>query len=189
MILGNNFFGSGTAFPTGMGQGNAGDLFFRTDLGALFYYNGTNWISVTSTATIAFHATRTTNQTVGTAATKVLWNAEEYDYGADFDADGVDSNFTAPIAGLYHFAAVCNVACVDTEIIDVALYKNGAWTTRLASQNGSRTGSLSVGGSTEIELIANDLIDIRVATAVGSRTLNGGGSIAYFFGRLIRAKL
>ena len=34
----------GTAFPSG--TENAGELFFRTDLAKLFFYDGTSWVDV-----------------------------------------------------------------------------------------------------------------------------------------------
>lgn len=60
MILGDNFLNGGTAFPTGMGAGNNGDLFWRSDQKTLFYWdNGSaTWAVVPGVpvgAIIAWH--------------------------------------------------------------------------------------------------------------------------------------
>lgn len=177
--------GAGTSFPT---SPSTNDVFFRTDLGILFCYNGTNWISVSPCATVAFHALRTTNQTPGTSIVKVLWNSEEYDYGADFDADGVDSNFTAPIAGLYSFSAGINVNLADTQSVDLQLFKNGALYKRLGLVTCAVTSqNVTCAGSLEMELAVGNVIDVRAATSAASKVINGGGIYNWFCGRLVRA--
>lgn len=56
---------------------------------------------VTSTVRARAYLNTQQNNIPNVTQTKVLLDAESYDTGNDFDADGVDSDFTVPVTGWY----------------------------------------------------------------------------------------
>lgn len=76
---------------------------------------------------IACRVWRNGNQDIPSGApTKVLFNAENYDLGSNFDADGADSNFTVPSAGYYLVQSILQMMALSASTtIQTHVYKNG----------------------------------------------------------------
>jgi len=59
--------------------------------------------------------------------TKILWNAEEFDIGGDFRADGANSDFTAPTNGYYLVIPGVSISVASADKYSrCAVYKEGA---------------------------------------------------------------
>lgn len=117
----------------------------------------------------------------GTPA-KLSFDTEEYDTNGNF----ASGTYTAPVSGFYRFDANIDLSTAATYLI-LMIYKNGSLYKKL-NQNQASTGTAawSIGGGTEMQLAANDTIEIYTQ-ANGAATLAvGNAPIACFFtGHLI----
>ena len=96
-------------------------------------------------------------------ATKVVFDTEEFDSGADF----ATGTFTAPAAGYYIVSAAVQAATLgDNDPFDVYLYKNGSLFKRLHEAGTSTSGTEQPvwGGTVLLSLAASDTIDIYART-------------------------
>jgi len=111
------------------------------------------------TALPSFRATRTSNQTIGTAAfTKVQLSSETFDSNSNFDSV-TNYRFTPTIAGTYQINAVITIAfSVGDTTTDwiVALYKNGVVYSQIEQHN--------VLASTDNAIALSDLINCNGST-------------------------
>lgn len=121
-------------------------------------------------------AYRNTTQSITNSPTptKVLWNAEQWDLGGDFDADGVDSELTAPTTGKYSVLALVTIANMQ-QLTRFYLYiyvEGGPVAEVRTRQTQGTTGSLTLIIQTDLLLTIGDKVDIRVSqTDSGSRDL------------------
>ena len=126
-------------------------------------------------------AYRTVAQAIVTnTVTKVLFDAERYDIGADFDADGVDSNFSAPEDGYYYIDAhITFEALADGKIVEVNLVLGGA-TLVYSRLNSGLISDLTVCASVLRFLTAGQLITVQVWHDHGAnRNILGGDAYSY----------
>jgi len=117
----------------------------------------------------------TTGQTIPSGTwQKILFNAENYDAAGNFNADGVNSNFTAPSAGYYFISATMRWSSYSgTGTYTLAIYKNGSRITRKYLY-----GYVISGTTTSVEsLAAGDVIDIRIYSSGG--TIIAGSHYTY----------
>lgn len=136
---------------------------------------------------LACRAYRSSSQTgiANDTITKVLYNAEAYDLGSDFDADGSDSKYTAPSNGYYFIFAHVLIDNAGTVSIPMRafIYKNGASIAQSAIKHDSGpigAGNVGVFISTTEYLTTGKTIDIRVWQKSGvSRTIGAGITVNY----------
>lgn len=94
--------------------------------------------------------------------TKVLFNAEEWDIGNDFDADGSDSKLTAPAAGRYSVTATINMGTLDDgDQFSIAVYQQGVSKAYHGIVAGG-TANSSINIVCDLNLALNNTVDIRV---------------------------
>lgn len=146
--------------PEEGGQINADDLFYGCAVRA---YRGAQQVIANNTTT------------------KVLFDTENYDIGGDFDADGVDSNFTVPDTGYYFLQSLVTlVDLADTNLARIYIYNDGA---SIAESYQIQAGAshLSLLISTSQLLVAGALIDIRVFHLFGAnRNVMAGSPVSFF---------
>lgn len=84
-------FGSGTTFP---GSPVSGDLFFRTDLGLQFYYDGARWVTTTIFESQVYQVYTATAPSTALRATSGIAGSEIYvvDVTGAWHLDGGTSN-------------------------------------------------------------------------------------------------
>jgi len=112
--------------------------------------------------------------------TKVLFNAEDYDLGGDFDADGVDSDFIAPSDGYYLIDTCITFLLMPDQVeCHVRIYKNG---NRIIDMVGTpaHTGTFAIPSMTIEYLLENDVIDIRARHTAGiDKDVGHGRQVTY----------
>lgn len=93
--------------------------------------------------------------------TKILYNAETFDIGGNFDADGVDSDFLVPLAGYYSIKSAIQFNTMgDSKDILIYIYNNGGTLTRnMHRVRGVFDECIQI--SAERHFALNDVIDIR----------------------------
>ncbi|NOR84481.1 hypothetical protein GQ473_00035, partial [archaeon] len=112
---------------------------------------------------VSFRASVTTTTTSLPALTNtiILWDTEEYDNGDNFDTS--TNRFTAPVDGRYVFSAQ---VMIDTPVTsdtryEISILVNGAGGVTNIDYS-SIAGFETMAVSTEIELTANDYVEIKV---------------------------
>jgi hypothetical protein len=137
----------------------------------------------------AFFAHLNANHSTTAAATdeKVPFNAEDYDKGGNF----ANSEFTAPVAGLYQFN-VCVTFIANSQssrYIRASIYKNGSDFNIEAHSHMSNETSDSdyalVSFSCTLDLAANDVISVYYAVADVDVDVAGINKTTHFSGYLI----
>jgi len=114
------------------------------------------------------------------AITKILFNAEDYDLGADFDADGADSNYIAPSDGKYIiYSSHTYQGLPDQCEYEIFIYKNGASIARrVLTASGAWEAGIDI--LTVEQLSATNIIDIRAKHAGGAgKNLTAGRDHTY----------
>ena len=118
-------------------------------------------------AEVSFRAWQSTAQSIAAATfTKLLFQTETYDVGGNF----ADSAFTAPVAGLYSFAAYVSSDQVDGQVTQAAFYVNGV--------SNAFTTSTATGGPTfntaqifcTLKLAAGDVVTAYIYYGVAEDT-------------------
>jgi hypothetical protein len=136
---------------------------------------------------VAFSAYRNSTQSITSGAEEVvIFNAEDYDYGTNFDTgSGV---FTAPVDGFYEFRAqVLWSTAADQSRLIVILKKNGSLDIARRETIASGTQGHHSALSRTVVLMASDTIDVHVSQDTGDgRNISAGSGDSYFEGRLIR---
>ena len=103
------------------------------------------------------------------AITKILYNAENFDVGGNFDADGADSNFTVPAgeAGFYHINALCGfIDLINDQSIKISIYVDGV--IKASNSRFVRVGTQNIQVSALLDLAVGEVVDIRVTQNAGA---------------------
>lgn len=121
-----------------------------------------------------FSAYRNAAQNVGTGATKVGWDTENYDSNNNFDITGGFSRYTAPVSGFYHFDAVVTATTAGTAIgIYADLYKNGSLIrkgNKMPSIGSGTDPAVTVSG--DLQLTAGDYVEVYSGTVTAAKALD-----------------
>lgn len=126
-------------------------------------------------------------QTLGTSATKVHFDTKEYDTGTNFD-NTTNYRFTAPVAGFYSFHAKFSVAAASTATQGACyLYKNGSLVKTGSKVIPSSTQDLTCEVSANLQLAANDYIEVYSDSSAHAFATLGGAANDYFMGHMISA--
>lgn len=105
-----------------------------------------------------------------TTVTKVLLNAETYDPGSNFNADGANSEFVAPISAYYLVCAQVEwYASVADKLYRVHIYVNGAEASSGIVQ-AVIAGLLTVPITDILYVAAGETIDLRCYHNAGAAT-------------------
>lgn len=106
---------------------------------------------------------------VDVTTTKILYNAEDWDVGGDFDADGADSDFTAPATDFYNVYAQTEFATMGVNpSATMYIYKEGAVEIQEEAHSFKTPGigTVSVHGTIQLDL--GEVCDIRIWQDSGS---------------------
>ena len=120
--------------------------------------------AIAASETVAAKYSGAISATVSTTA-PFQWNTKQFDTH-NAVTTGASWRFTAPISGTYRVSAAC---AITASIQDVAVYKNGSLT---PSTLFAANPTYSLSGSTSIQLLAGEFIDVRPQT--GSFTAVAG---------------
>ncbi len=168
-----------------------GLLVYQTDGTEGYYYNsgtpGTPaWVRIMQEKnTVAFSATSSVAQGwAGTAYVKVIFPTEEYDESANF-VEGATSEFTAPMAGIYHFdASVAFQGPNNNSRFDIAFFVNGVQKKNILGWNNYPYFNLQL--SADLKLAANDKVDLRLTSFTGGgNTLGSSPQWIWFNGHKV----
>lgn len=129
-----------------------------------------------------FSAYRNAAQNVGTAATKVTFDVENYDTNNNF----ATGTYTAPLDGYYQFNV--GIACTTAgtgAVVLAHLYVNGALRKTLIRMNDAAGSANNMGGSSLEVLTAGQTVEVYVATSVAAKAIDVGAALTYFNGYLV----
>lgn len=127
-----------------------------------------------------FSVYRNSALTINTGANKVTMDTELYDTNNNF----ATGTYTAPVAGFYHFDAAIHISTVGGQDGYISLYVGGAEVKRGFEIVGtSGTGGFTV--SADLQLSANDTVEVYSQLAAASRSIVTGSIHSYFTGHLI----
>lgn len=139
----------------------------------------------------AFHVERNSSDQSITSSqyTVVQFENEVFDIGGNFDMS--NHRFTAPIAGIYHFSSTIRFKGTNATLdyVSLHLYKNGSILKDLVQFN-SGTNNMDnshLGGSTTVQLAANDYIELKGRISGGSPAFGyaSNGNSCHFSGFLV----
>lgn len=134
-------------------------------------------------ATVAFRAYAGSVVAIPIASPgKITLDTENYDLGADFDAT-TNYRFTAPYAGVYHFDGAVGFSS-GNERTFVSLYKNGSEIARGTDIETSAGIGRSTTVSTDLQLAANDYIELYAFADDGFDSI-AGSVFTYMSGHLV----
>lgn len=118
--------------------------------------------------------------TAQTTATKVTFDAEEFDTNNNF----ATGTYTVPVSGFYQFNAAIRIASVGGQEGDIYLYKNGSvFKSGFVIVGTSGTGGFGI--SCLVQLTAGDTIEIWQSLASATRTGGVGADATWFNGFLV----
>jgi hypothetical protein len=129
-------------------------------------------------------------QNVGTGATKVLFDTENFDTGNNFDITTNKGRFTAPVAGFYQFNTnVSTTTAGSGTNIAVYFYKNGSPIVLGANIPAAAGNNPGTSLSTLLSLNAADYVEVYIATGAAAKALDtgAGASANTFSGFLVSA--
>ena len=137
----------------------------------------------------AFFAYLIGNQDTISQATdeKVLFNAEDFDRGGNF----INSEFTAPVAGIYQFNVCITYYHPDisSRYVRATLFKNGSDFQieghSHASQESANDDYTMVSFGAVMELAQNDVISVYAAVANAGVNIAGFNKTTHFSGYLV----
>lgn len=113
-----------------------------------------------------------------TTYTKVLFDAEDYDLGGDFRADGVNSDFTCPVTGYYLIHGMINWV----NIVADKIYRANIAINNIIISSGLIQSSVNDNVSSYItdilHLNINDVVDLRGYHNAGVGTVDIDASFA-----------
>jgi hypothetical protein len=115
----------------------------------------------------------------------VPFDTKTFDTGSNVDVATNQGRFTAPIAGFYYFSTTVFASLTSGTGISVAVFKNGSEVERLYTTIVSATQNYASGGSTLLQLSANDYIEIAFSGNGGAGIT--GASNTFFTGFLVSA--
>lgn len=135
-------------------------------------------LAVDSTTVSASVRRSSSSQSVGTAATKVQWNAENWDTHSAFDSS-TNYRFTVPTGadGLYQFSgSIAFPATASFTSFTIFLYKNG---TTIKTKMGIGSASVYTGSAFifDDKAVAGDYYEIYITTTGASTLLLSDASI------------
>lgn len=109
-------------------------------------------------ATIAFHAYRNASQSVGSSLETILFDTERYDLGADFNT--TTGQFTAPVAGIYHFdTGINNGTAAQTRCVIQFVFSSAG---NFIPYDNTGTDINKSGASITIDLNASETAEVKV---------------------------
>lgn len=118
---------------------------------------------------------------VSGTVTKVLFATELYDTNNNY----ASSTYTAPVAGFYHFTSTIKAAMTAANSYFLMIYKNGAEVIRGQEIIPGYTNSFGISVTSDIQLAANDTVDIYAYSGTGTGAIATGQSSGYVTGHLI----
>lgn len=146
--------------------------------------------SINAVSSTRFYRTANQADIVTNVWTKILWDAEEWDIGGDFNANGVDSDFLVRFPGIHLVYCIAGIMGFNADDIhEFQVYLDGAGLGRtLALAQGSVANGEYQPFSTFVNATVGQVIDIRVRHQFGAnRDLDGGRGDCYggihFLGR------
>jgi hypothetical protein len=110
---------------------------------------------------------------------KVQLNTESFDFGGNFDPE-TNYRFTAPVPGTYLVIGKIQFSAITACRFNVAIRKNGSLASRLVDQPLAASKPYGLGGSDEIELAADDYIELWYYTDQADGQIEGGGGYDTF---------
>jgi hypothetical protein len=177
--------GYGASFP---GSPATNDLFFRTDRGFVYRYDGSGWVAVDPSRHVAFRAYRNSAQSMTNGIyNRVKFDTEMFDYSGSYQhTTGANQGiFTVPEAGLYMFAAsVILLVLADQKQVVVVLRQNGndrAQHSAYASSQGNPGGNVA----DVLDCAAGDTIEVYVYNGDTIARNCGTGTASHFSGARI----
>ena len=125
------------------------------------------------------------NLTINTY-TKIALDAESYDRGGYFDST-TDYDFTAPVAGLYHFTGQVRMStCQINKNNYIALYKNGSAVTEAYDSSNAAGANMTLRISDTLDLAAGDTITLYVKMgADGAANVVTGAANTFLTGHFV----
>ena len=180
--------GASAAFPSGP---TTNDVFFRTDLGCIFTFDGLKWVTVAPATNACFRARNAATFTPGTDVdTLAVVDTIDFDFGSRYDP--TNKRFTAPIAGVYllgmtggHTAPLAgNYLAVGVGVNTSTAFSH-VFSEMMESSTYATPAPLT-SGTKLVSLAANDFVYpiVRENGAVGNRTIAAGSVV--FSGHLVR---
>lgn len=133
----------------------------------------------------AFHVWCNTSPAIG-GGVNVPFDNAEFDVGGDVDLTSTKGRFTAPVSGVYHFESSVQLNTTAANVGAVLVLKvNGATAKNLSQLFTPAASAPILAGSTMIELLAGDTVQISVGTSNSAGTVTGAQSTSFFSGRLM----
>ena len=131
---------------------------------------------------IGFRAYRNAALSLSTGtSTDVVCDVEDYDYGSNYSTS--TGKFTCDVAGRYLIVGKIGILVLDDgKYLYAYLYKNGALSRQLGNSMSSiADASIFTGGSTIINLVVGDYLELYVLQNNGtSLSINTGSTDTYF---------
>jgi C1q domain-containing protein len=115
----------------------------------------------------------------------VTFDTVEYDTGSNYSVS--TGKFTAPIAGFYHFSSLITATAASTQTFGTYLYKNGAQFKGGQQVVNGATSSVQLNSSWDLQLAANDYIQIYSFYGTSAIALAVGQGSVWFSGFLVSA--
>lgn len=115
-----------------------------------------------------FSVYRAAAQNVGTAATKITYDTENFDTNNNF----ATGTYTAPVNGFYQFNSniLTTTAGTGTTVVG-EFYKNGSVISRMFTANDIAGANPGYSGSTLLQLSATNTVEVYVTTVTAAKAL------------------
>ena len=197
-LVNNRIFSTNTNYATGAGTLLLASNLLSTSLANTITVNTaetsdlSRYIATLQPAFFAYPSSTITNVTGDGTSYTIIWNAELYDVGSNFNT--ATGTFTAPIAGKYLFNCTCNTQGMSagTTSYVLAIVTSGGNTYRLGTLvfTAGTFIQYTASGSVEISLAASETVTTTIAVSGGTLTadvagLTGAIYQSHFSGRLI----
>lgn len=138
-------------------------------------YGGSQWYisklqaptTMSATEVVAARYSGVTTGSIGAAANLTTYPTKDFDTHNAYSS-GI---YTVPAAGLYQISASNEVSGTESldQVLTISVFKNGSATAYLDMRRAPGTVSTTAAtGSTLLNLVAGDLIGIRIYTTIGS---------------------
>lgn len=143
-----------------------------------------NYASVFNPYKFSVGLTTAGQNSSSSAAVKMVLNSKAYDTGSNFDAV-TNFRFTAPVAGFYHFSfSVGESGTSPSGLWQCYLKKNGTTIVKYGSY-ATAVQFITSTGSGDLQLAANDYIELWLAQTSGTYAINNVANTTYLDGFLI----
>jgi hypothetical protein len=119
----------------------------------------------------------------GSTEYTIPYDTELFDTGSNYDTS--THQFTAPVAGFYHFTAVALIPAYANSAIALRIYQNS--TQQLYDQRICGTSGTIIHCSVTglLQLSANDTVHVTGVSSSSNTGVDGGQGITYFQGHLV----